>query len=90
VGYEIITPAGHVPRDAEILAVLRRDFPDKDFGIHNGTIIESYRTQPDYKTMLEHSPWYHRTTRAAALRAVAVTESNDSSDYMARVMSNDV
>jgi len=90
VGYEIANLAGYVPGDAEILAVLRRDFPGKDFTVHNGTIIESYRTQPDYKTMLEHSPWYHRTTRAAASRVVAATESNDSSDYMARVMSNEV
>lgn len=89
MGYEIGYSTSQAPRDAEILAVLRRDYPDKDFGIHNGTIIESYRSQPDYQTMLKNSPWY-RATKAAAKRVVAVTERDPADDYIGRVMSNDV
>lgn len=88
MGYEIRSTGNQPPRDAEILAVLRREFPDKEFAIHNGTIVESYRTQPDYDTMLENAPWY-RARAAAAERAVAVV-TDPADNYIDRVMSNDV
>lgn len=89
MGYEIAYSSTRPPRDAEILAVLRRDYPDKDFAIHNGTIVESYRTQPSYTEMLKQSRWYRAST-AAAERAVAVATGDTPTDYIERVMSNDV
>ena len=89
MGYEISYSGARAPRDSEILAMLRRDYPDKDFAIHNGTIVESYRTQPSYEEMLKKSRW-HRPERAAAARAVALAETETADDYIGRVMSNEV
>ncbi|MEO5949660.1 MAG: hypothetical protein ABIP74_04610 [Candidatus Saccharimonas sp.] len=89
MGYEITCTPGRTLKDSEILATLRRDYPDKDFSIHNGTITESYRIQPDYKTMLQNSPW-RRAKKAVAELAVAAVEEESSDDYIGRVMSNQV
>lgn len=90
MGYEITYPVGHTLRNAEILAVLSEQYPDKVFQVqHDGTISESYRTQPDFQAMLENSPWY-RVRMAAATRVVAMSEVDPNDDYIRRVMSNDV
>ncbi len=89
MGYEISYSGSRPPRDAQILAQLRAEYPDKDFTIHNGTIVESYRTQPSYQEMLTNSRW-HRPAEAAGARAVALTKGETADEYIGRVMSNEV
>lgn len=52
MGFEISYTSEQPPTNADILRVLRAQYPDKDFAIHGNTIVESYRGQPDYTEVL--------------------------------------
>lgn len=52
MGFEISYTSEQVPTNADILRVLRTQYPDKDFTMRGNTIVESYRTQPDYSEVL--------------------------------------
>ena len=69
--------------NSEILAALRRDNPSKDFAIGpGGSIIESYKTQPDYDFEVSR-PMVDRV--AASVGATAI-----SSEALDRMMTSDL
>lgn len=84
MGYEIAYTVGNKPTDADILRTLREQNPDKDFALHNGTIVESYKTQPDFDEMLRNSRWPGRAQNELGVLAAAAANADD----LDRMMSN--
>ena len=86
MGYEITYPVDQKPTDAQILRILREQYPTKQFAVGPGnTIVESYIDQP-VNFELPHGS---RVARATGTRAVA--EAVDAvPSYLERTMSNDV
>jgi hypothetical protein len=87
MGFEIRYTSDQPPSDADILKMLRAQYPDKNFAVQGNTIVESYRTQPSYTEMLERSP-RKRAANAAGVRAVATAEIDAPVSYVERTMSS--
>lgn len=84
--FEIRYKGDKPPTNSQILSILHEQYPDKTFSIGDGgTIVESYRFQPELK-----KPVIRREEVVARTGSLAVAEASIPDDYLGRVMSNDL